>query len=77
MGSQSALESLEVHISSDMKIYLALWPIVWGLICTVTKAQSAYQEGNYRIYFLVKKSSYFQWNFQENTTSTQCIAAGQ
>lgn len=45
-----ALRSLEVHTSpsSDMKIHLAVWPMLLGIctLLTVTKAQPLYQEGN-------------------------------
>ena len=45
-----ALRSVEVHtsLSSDMKIHLAVWPILLGIctLLTITKAQPLYQEGN-------------------------------
>merc|ERR1712029_86405 len=44
-----ALRSVEVHtsLSSDMKIHLAVWPILLGIftLLTITKAQPLYQEG--------------------------------
>ena len=41
-----ALRSVLRSTSRTMRIYLALWPILWGVFCIiVTKAQSEYQEG--------------------------------